>query len=55
MKSHYFLVYVHLQNGKKNKKRRKKIVKTYELKEQKWTITVLARLLQNDLDNKAKL
>ena len=29
--------------------------KTYKFKEQNWTITVSASLLQNDLDNKAKL
>ena len=54
MKSHYFLLYVYVQNGKKNKRRRKK-TKTYKLKEQKWTMTILARLLQNDLESKAKL
>ena len=54
MKSHYFLLYVYLQNGKKNKRRRKK-TKTYKLKEQKWTMTILARLLQNDLESKDKL
>ena len=36
-------------------KKKKEDCKTYKLKEQKWTITISAKLLQNDLDNRAKL
>ena len=41
--------------GKKELKKKEEDCKLYELQEQKWAITTLARLLQNDVDNKAKL
>ena len=42
-------------NWEKELKKKEEDCKLYELQEQKWAITILARLLQNDVDNKAKL